>query len=160
MPQLNKGGKFVFGLSVIRPDLTIHIPPQALSEYDAVRDGKVIIFTGSKITGGFCVTTYSLLSNSKLYNYRRISFAVYIRTILSRIQRKDNGNECVGKSAKPCSTYLQFVACLAWKFFNIHGHCIFCKNKNRVSCFIRFNITFDWYFCCWGRIDLWLFQRE
>lgn len=35
-------------------------------EYDATRDGKVIIFTGSKITGGFCITTYSLLSNSKL----------------------------------------------------------------------------------------------
>ena len=66
MPQLNKGGKFVFGLSAINPDLTIHIPPQALTEYDATRDGKVIIFTGSKITGGFCVTTYSLLSNSKL----------------------------------------------------------------------------------------------
>ena len=66
MPQLNKGGKFVFGLSVIRSDLTIHIPPQALLEYDTTRDGKVIIFTGSKITGGFCVTTYSLLSNSKL----------------------------------------------------------------------------------------------
>lgn len=66
MPQLNKGGKFIFGLSVIHPDLTIHFPPQALSEYDAARDGKVIIFTGSKITGGFCVTTYSLLSNSKL----------------------------------------------------------------------------------------------
>ncbi len=66
MPQLNKGGKFVFGLSVIQPNRTIHIPPQALSEYDATRDGKVIIFTGSKITGGFCVTTYSLLLNSKL----------------------------------------------------------------------------------------------
>ena len=66
MPQLNKGGKFVFGLSVIHPDVTIHIPPQALLEYDATRDGKIIIFTGSKITGGFCVTTYSLLSNSKL----------------------------------------------------------------------------------------------
>ena len=66
MPQLNKGGKFVFGLSVIHPDLTIHIPPQALSEYDATRDGKIIIFTGSKITGGFCVTTYSLLRGSKL----------------------------------------------------------------------------------------------
>lgn len=62
MPQLNKGGKFVFGLSVINPDLTIHILPQALLEYDALRDGKVIIFTGSKITGGFCVTTYPLLS--------------------------------------------------------------------------------------------------
>lgn len=44
MPQLNKGGKFVFGLSVIRSDLTIHIPPQALLEYDTTRDGKVIIF--------------------------------------------------------------------------------------------------------------------
>lgn len=66
MPQLNKGGKFVFGFSVMRDDLTIHIPPQALSEYDATRDDKVIIFTGSKITGGFCVTTYPLLSGSKL----------------------------------------------------------------------------------------------
>lgn len=66
MPQLNKGGKFVFGFSVIHPDLTIHIPPQALLEYDATRDGKIIIFTGSKITGGFCVTTYSLLRGSKL----------------------------------------------------------------------------------------------
>lgn len=35
-------------------------------EYDATRDGKIIIFTGSKITGGFCVTTYSLLRDSKL----------------------------------------------------------------------------------------------
>lgn len=66
MPQLNRGGKFVFVLSVIHPNLTIHIPPQALLEYDAARDGKVIIFTGSKITGGFFVTTYSLLLNSKL----------------------------------------------------------------------------------------------
>lgn len=66
MPQLNKGGKFVFGLSVVRDDLTVQIPPQALSEYNAAQDGRVIIFTGSKITGGFCVTTDSLLSNSKL----------------------------------------------------------------------------------------------
>lgn len=66
MPQLNKGGKFVFGLSVVRDDLTIHIPPQAILEYNAIQDGKVIIFTGSKITGGFCITTYSLLMDSKL----------------------------------------------------------------------------------------------
>lgn len=48
MPQLNKGGKFIFGLSVIRPDLTIHIPPQALSEYNAAQDGKVIILQEAK----------------------------------------------------------------------------------------------------------------
>ena len=65
MPQLNKGGKFVFGLSIIYPDLTIHIPPKTLLEYDATRDGKVIIFTGSKITGGFCVTTLSLIHISE-----------------------------------------------------------------------------------------------
>jgi len=52
----DKGGKFVFGLSVVNEELTIHIPPQALSEYHATRDWRVIIFTGSKITGGFCVT--------------------------------------------------------------------------------------------------------
>lgn len=66
MPQLNKGGKFVFGFSAIHPDLSIKFPPQTLSEYDIAKDGKIIIFTGSKVTGGFCVTNYSLLSSSKL----------------------------------------------------------------------------------------------
>ena len=66
MPQLNKGGKFIFGFSVIQPDLSVKFPPQTLLEYDITKDGKVIIFTGSKVTGGFCTTNYSLLSNSKL----------------------------------------------------------------------------------------------
>lgn len=34
MPQLNKGGKFIFGFSVVHTDLTIHLPPQALPEND------------------------------------------------------------------------------------------------------------------------------
>lgn len=50
MPQLNKGGKFVFGFSVIQPDLSLRLPTQALLEYDAAQDGKIIIFTGSKIS--------------------------------------------------------------------------------------------------------------
>ena len=29
MPQLNKGGKFVFGLSLIHDDLTVQFPTQA-----------------------------------------------------------------------------------------------------------------------------------
>ena len=95
MPQLNKGGKFVFGLSLfsrsgpfapivnaislllihnnsfpilrfncsnscdvnwIQPDLTVQFPTQALEEYQVLNDDKIIIFTGSKVTGGFCVT--------------------------------------------------------------------------------------------------------
>lgn len=66
MPQLNKGGKFVFGFSAIQSDLSVKLPPQVLSEYDIAKDGKIIIFTGSKVTGGFCATNYTLLSNSKL----------------------------------------------------------------------------------------------
>ena len=66
MPQMNKGGKFIFGKSLIRDDLTIHLPTQALTEYNATSEKKVYLFTGSKITGGFCVTRKGLLEPSKL----------------------------------------------------------------------------------------------
>ena len=56
MPQMNKGGKFIFGKSLIRTDGTLRIPPQAMEEYHIADEGKVYLFTGSKITGGFCVT--------------------------------------------------------------------------------------------------------
>lgn len=66
MPQLNKGGKFVFGLSMIGNHNEIQIPEQAIIEYNITKEDKIIIFTGAKTTGGFCVTSHSLLSNSKL----------------------------------------------------------------------------------------------
>ena len=66
MPQLNKGGKYVFGWSVIGAEGTIHFPTMALSEYNLTSDPEIIIFTGSKITGGFCVTNQRMLSSSKL----------------------------------------------------------------------------------------------
>ena len=66
MPQMNKGGKFIFGKSRIRNDYTIHLPTQALSEYNAIAEGKIYLFTGSKVTGGFCVTRKGLLEPSKL----------------------------------------------------------------------------------------------
>lgn len=66
MPQLNKGGKFVFGLSVINSDNKIQIPKVTQEKYLSAGETKIIIFTGSKITGGFCVTTKQLLMKSKL----------------------------------------------------------------------------------------------
>lgn len=66
MPQMNKGGKFIFGKSLIRSDLTVYLPVQAIKEYNATAEGKVYLFTGSKITGGFCVTRKGLLEPSKL----------------------------------------------------------------------------------------------
>lgn len=52
MPQMNKGGKFIFGKSIIRADGTVQLPPQAIEEYHISAEGKVYLFTGSKITGG------------------------------------------------------------------------------------------------------------
>ncbi len=66
MPQLNKGGKFVYGFSVINDDLYVNFPPEALKNYKIENEDKIIIFQSSKITGGFCVTTKNLLENSKL----------------------------------------------------------------------------------------------
>ncbi len=66
MPQMNKGGKFIFGKSLIRNDGVLQFPAQAIEEYDIAVEGKVYLFTGSKSTGGFCVTRKGLLEPSKL----------------------------------------------------------------------------------------------
>lgn len=66
MPQMNKGGKFIFGKSLIRDNLAIRLPTQAIKEYNATSEGKIYLFTGSKVTGGFCVTRKGLLEPSRL----------------------------------------------------------------------------------------------
>lgn len=66
MPQLNKGAKYVFGLSIISPENKIKIPDDTLKTYLQDNENKIIIFIGSKVTGGFCVTTKKLLLDSKL----------------------------------------------------------------------------------------------
>ena len=66
MPQMNKGGKFVFGKSNIQESGKIQFPIQAMSEYQITAEGKVYLFTGSKVTCGFCVTRKGLLLPSKL----------------------------------------------------------------------------------------------
>lgn len=66
MPQMNKGGKFVFGKSSIREDGSLRLPPQAVREYDITAEGRLYLFTGSRSTGGFCVTRKGLLEPSAL----------------------------------------------------------------------------------------------
>ena len=63
---MNKGGKFIFGKSLIRDDGTLRFPKQAIEEYNITAEGKIYLFTGSKSTGGFCVTRKGLLAPSKL----------------------------------------------------------------------------------------------
>ena len=66
MPQMNKGGKFIFGKSVIQENGVVQVPPQAIAEYRITKEGKVYLFTGSRSTGGFCVTRKGLLAPSKI----------------------------------------------------------------------------------------------
>lgn len=65
MPQMNKGGKFIFGKSLVRDDLSIHMPAQAISEYDITSEKKVYLISGSKATGGFIVSRKGLLYQDK-----------------------------------------------------------------------------------------------
>ncbi|WP_309164894.1 hypothetical protein [Terrisporobacter mayombei] len=41
------------GKIILREDLTINLPTQAISEHDITSEGKVYLVSGSKTTGGF-----------------------------------------------------------------------------------------------------------
>lgn len=42
MPQIRKGGKYVFGWSQIKEDYTLTLPPEALKEYGLQKDTTLI----------------------------------------------------------------------------------------------------------------------
>ncbi|MBN2214198.1 MAG: hypothetical protein JW723_08135 [Bacteroidales bacterium] len=66
MPQLVKGGKYVFGWTIINPDLKVRIPDEAYHEYHLIQAEKLIIISGSKTSGGFGIFTPCSLVRSKL----------------------------------------------------------------------------------------------
>jgi bifunctional DNA-binding transcriptional regulator/antitoxin component of YhaV-PrlF toxin-antitoxin module len=66
MPQLVKGGKHVFGWSEVDHNGRIVVPDEALTEYGFEGVNKVLVMSGSKRSGGFALTTPSMLKNSQL----------------------------------------------------------------------------------------------
>ena len=66
MPQLVKGGKYVFGWSKVEPNGKIVIPNEAREEYNLMGFKDAILMPGSKTSGGFSLTTLELLKNSHL----------------------------------------------------------------------------------------------
>lgn len=66
MPQLVKGGKHVYGWSKVGPNGRIVVPNEAIIEYGFETVSKVILMPASKRSGGFALTTPSLLKNSQL----------------------------------------------------------------------------------------------
>ena len=66
MPRLVKGDKYVYGWSEVCNDGKIVIPDEAISEYNFQTPEKVILMLGSRTSGGFAITTISLLMNTPL----------------------------------------------------------------------------------------------
>ena len=62
MPQLVKGGKWVFGWVVIGPLGELTIPPEAYREYGFQAGDEVTFLPGSRRSGGFGLGTRRLLS--------------------------------------------------------------------------------------------------
>lgn len=61
MPQLVKGGKYVFGWSKVNSEGKITIPQEAFDEYQFKSGTKAFLLPGSKRSGGFVLTTIHLL---------------------------------------------------------------------------------------------------
>lgn len=64
MPRIARGGKFVFGWSVISTEGIVKIPDDAYEEYNFSSDINAILISGSKKSGGFCVSNHSLMKNT------------------------------------------------------------------------------------------------
>ena len=71
MPQLVKGGKNAFAWSVVNQDGRIVIPPDAYSEYNFRNGEKAILISGSKKSGGFGLTTKTLMKGSPISGFLR-----------------------------------------------------------------------------------------
>ncbi|MEW6558549.1 MAG: hypothetical protein AB1349_14565, partial [Elusimicrobiota bacterium] len=61
MPRIAKGGKYVFGWSKVGKIGRIVIPKEAMKEYKFEVRERVILMSGSRRSGGFGITTLSLL---------------------------------------------------------------------------------------------------
>ena len=66
MPQLVKGGKYVFGWSFVSKDGRIIIPEEARQEYGIEPGERVILISGSKTSGGFSIARKSVIEQSRL----------------------------------------------------------------------------------------------
>jgi len=61
MPQLVKGGKWVFGWVIVGPEGEIPIPPEAWQEYGFQVGEETFFMPGSRTSGGFGVSAARLM---------------------------------------------------------------------------------------------------
>jgi len=66
MPQLVKGGKYVFGWAGLKKDGLIRMPDKAFEEYKFEMTEKIILMSGSKASGGFSINRLHGILGSKI----------------------------------------------------------------------------------------------
>ncbi len=64
MPQLVKGGKWVFGWVSVGPQGALRIPPEAWAEYGFRAGEEAAFLPGSRTSGGFGLSTPRLLAQA------------------------------------------------------------------------------------------------
>ena len=69
MPQIVKGGKYIFGRSVVSEDGTVLIPEEARLEYGFSPGERVIFIPGSKTSGGFSLCKKAIIEQSRLSGF-------------------------------------------------------------------------------------------
>lgn len=72
MPQLVKGGKYIFGWSKVGTNGDIKIPEEALTEYKIEINENIILLNGSKKSGGFGVSKLDTLLKSSLESILKV----------------------------------------------------------------------------------------
>ena len=68
MPQLVKGGKYIFGWSHVSDCGRICIPEEARIEYKFQFNDNIIIINGSRTSKGFAITKPDLIKKCPIYN--------------------------------------------------------------------------------------------
>ena len=66
MPQLVKGGKWVFGWVIVGPNRELPIPPEAFQEYGFQPREKILFIRGSQTSGGFGISRPEKIQQSKI----------------------------------------------------------------------------------------------
>jgi len=66
MPQLVKGGKWVFGWTAVSSTGEVQIPPEAYDEYGFELGEQVVFLPGSRRSGGCSVASVAKLAESQI----------------------------------------------------------------------------------------------
>lgn len=73
MPRLVKGGKYVYGWSVVGEGGAMRVPGEALLEYGFGPGERLVLLPGSRRSGGFSASTLGKLESTVFFERLRVS---------------------------------------------------------------------------------------